>query len=268
MAQPGHYYQKQIGCRSSVISWSHRARFDMARRLIGDRPVGRMLDYGCGDGTFLASAASLANEAWGADIADDQLQDCAARLGDIPNLRFCHVDQLCGPEHEAQYDVVMCMETLEHCTAPVVERVLRDLARLVAPTGRVIISVPIETGFSFLLKYVFRTIAGWRGLSDYKYYERYSLRHAVRMLMAGASTTIPRPVYGPPEGEFHSHYGFNWRHLRECVRGVLRLDRTCFSPLGWLGGLVNSQAWFECRPQTKMLSTPRGQLGVTQCQIL
>jgi hypothetical protein len=143
------------------------------------------------------------------------------------------------------------METLEHCTEPVVDRVLAELARLCTPTGRVLISVPIETGPSFVLKYMFRTMAAWRKLSEYEYYERYAIRDAFRMVVARAGTIIRRPIYGTAGREFHSHYGFNWRHLRERVRGVLRVERTVFSPLGWLGGLVSSQAWFICRPQVR-----------------
>jgi hypothetical protein len=44
------------------------------------------------------------------------------------------------------------MEMLKHCTQPVVEMVLADVARVCAPDGRVIISVPIEIGPSFLVK--------------------------------------------------------------------------------------------------------------------
>lgn len=251
MTAPGHYHQKQLGCGSRVIAWSHAARFETARRLIGSGRIGKLLDYGCGDATFLDSVADRVAEGWGADVAPDQLADCAKRLAALPHLHFCHVDELTGPRHDAAYDVVTCMETLEHCTEPVVERVLADLNRLCAPAGRVVISVPIETGLPFLLKYALRTLAGWRGLSDYAQYERYPLGDAVRMLTARSATVVRRPVYGPPGRESHSHYGFNWRRLRERVRAVLRLDRTHFSPLGWLDGVVSSQAWFVCRPRPK-----------------
>jgi SAM-dependent methyltransferase len=254
MPPPGHYYQKQLASGSAVIAWSHRARFETARRLIGSGRIRKLLDYGCGDGTFLASVAGQVEEGCGADIAADQIVDCAARLAELTNLRFRHVEELDGPEHERAYDVVTCLETLEHCTDRVVERVLADLNRLCALGGRIVISVPIETGLPFLLKYTIRTLAGWRGVGEYRQYERYPLRDAVRMLGAQSGTVIPRPVYGPAGGEFHSHYGFNWRRLRERVRAVLRLDAMHFSPLGWLGGMASSQAWFVCRPSVKEAS--------------
>jgi SAM-dependent methyltransferase len=244
----GHYYRKQLGCKSRIIAWSHRSRFRVGLRLIG-QSVPRLLDYGCGDGTFLSMAADRIRQGCGADVDAGQIKDCQQRLAPLTNLRFCTVGELAEGSHGRAYEAVTCMETLEHCTAPIVEVVLRDLARLVAPGGRVIISVPIEIGPTFLLKLVVRKAAAWRGLSDYRYYESYTVRDAFRMLFAGRTTEVARPVYGGPGSPGHSHYGFNWRALRERVRRHLVLERTLFSPLGHLGGWVSSQAWFVCRPR-------------------
>ena len=243
----GHYYRKQLDCKSGVIAWSHRARFRVGLRLIGSS-VPKLLDYGCGDGTFLAMAADRVREGWGADIAADQIADCQKRLSSLTNLQFRTTDDLGDARHAGAYPVVTCMETLEHCTPPTVELVLSDLSRLVSPGGRVIISVPIETGPTFLLKSAVRRVAAWRGLSEYRYYERYTFRDALRMLTAGRTTRMNRPVYGGPDAPSHSHYGFNWRALRERVRVHFTVERTLYSPLGLSSGWVSSQAWFVCRP--------------------
>ena len=195
-------------------------------------------------------AAARIHEGRGADIAVDQVEDCRKRFAALANLHFCTIAELADGAHARRYDLVTCMETLEHCTAAVVETVLRDLARLVAPGGRVVISVPIETGPTFLLKTVLRRLAAWRGLSDYRHYESYAPAAALRMLFAGRRTALERPVYGAPDAPYHSHYGFNWRSLRDRVRAHLDIERTQFTPLGFLGGWVSSQAWFVCRPRT------------------
>lgn len=244
----GHYYRKQLGCRCGVIAWSHRSRFRTGLRLVGPGG-GRLLDYGCGDGTFLAMAADRVRQGVGADVVPGQVDDCRRRLADRPNLRFCMTADLADPAHDRSFDVVTCMETLEHCPAPVVEVVLRDLARLVSPAGRVVISVPIETGPTFLLKAAVRGLAAHRGLSDYRFYERYRPADALRMLFAGRREVLERPVIGGPDAPTHTHYGFNWRALRERVRAHLHIERTRFSPLAGCGPWVNSQAWFVCRPR-------------------
>jgi SAM-dependent methyltransferase len=247
----GHYYRKQIACESRIISWSHRSRFAKAVELAGRDPSGCLLDYGCGDGTFLAMTAGNFAACVGADVAEDQVSDCRRRFVGVPGVSFRLCSELGDPDYDRSFSVVACMETLEHCTEPAFDRVLSDLRRLCAPTGRIIISVPIEIGPSFLIKYAVRKAAAMRGLSDYRHYENYTLRDATRMVFATRRTAIDRPTYGGPgpEGCSHSHYGFNWRRLRERVADRFDVDRTEFTPLGRLGELFGSQAWFVCRPR-------------------
>ena len=244
----GHYAEKQLDCRSSVIAFSHRARFEKALELAGRERGAKLLDYGSGDGTFLSLLDGRFGSCVGADIAADQVEDCRRRFAQVPDVSFCELRDLAGREHTHAYAVVTCMEVLEHCPEAAARDALRDMARLVAPGGKVIISVPIETGLSFLLKYGVRTVAGWRGLSDYRHYERYPLGEALRMVCATARTHVRRPVYSGNGFEFHSHYGFNWRHIERDARAVMSVERITFSPFPMLGGMLNSQAWLVCRP--------------------
>ena len=245
----GHYAEKQLHCKSSVIAFSHRARFLKALELVGADPHGRLLDYGSGDGTFLSLLGSRFASSVGADIAADQVADCRKRFSEVPNVTFCELRDLVAPEHLAAYKVVICMEVLEHCPPSAVTSALGDMRRLVAPGGTVVISVPVETGLSFLLKSAVRTVAGWRRLSDYRHYERYSVGDALRMTFATARTRVNRPVYSGDGFDFHSHYGFNWRQIEEEVRKVMTVERITFSPFTHLGGFLNSQAWMICRPR-------------------
>jgi 2-polyprenyl-3-methyl-5-hydroxy-6-metoxy-1,4-benzoquinol methylase len=58
-------------------------------------------------------------------------------------------DELGDAAHDRAYDSVTCMEVLEHCLNYDLEKAIRDLYRLVAPGGTVIIIVPIEIGLRF-----------------------------------------------------------------------------------------------------------------------
>src|SRR5262245_54741969 len=247
----GHYAKKQLQCESRVVSFSHAARFHMAMALAGSHPAGALLDYGTGDGTFLALVAEQFGTCVGADVAADQIADCRARFASVTNVRFLPTGELRGPGHDAAYDVVTCMEVLEHCLDPVVNEVLGHLVRLVAPGGRVIISVPIEIGPSFVVKSLVRAWAGRRGLSDYRWYESVSLATTARSVFASARTELERPVYGEPGAQFHSHYGFNWRRLRQRVSRSFIVDTTLFSPFNIFGGWFSSQVWFVCRPRPR-----------------
>jgi SAM-dependent methyltransferase len=243
--QAGHYETKQLASRIPLLSWSHRARFALARRLVAPYAGRRLLDYGCGDGAFLSAVRDLFPDAVGTGTDANELADCRKRFA-ATGLRFVLTAELAPVEHAGAYDVVTCMEVLEHCVGGVVDAVLAELARLVSPSGLVVISVPIEIGPSLIAKQIIRKIAGLR-IYDYKLNERYSVGELWRMLTARETTAIERPVYPSAGGGFHGHKGFNWRAMRRRIRQTLAVQRTMFSPLGFPGGFASSQAWFLCR---------------------
>jgi cyclopropane fatty-acyl-phospholipid synthase-like methyltransferase len=98
----GHYATKQIFCRDRLIAWSHQRRFETGLRLAQRFKGQRLLDYGCGDGTFLAllqGSTAPAGEAVGAELDAGQVTDCEARLGRRGGLAFVRIAALHAPEH-------------------------------------------------------------------------------------------------------------------------------------------------------------------------
>lgn len=255
LLESGDYARKQIFCRSRVVAWSHGSRFELARRLVRARG-GRLLDYGCGDGTFIAMAQGGFSEALGVDVDASQTQECVRRLGSLPNVRFGLTADIAAASETGQWDVVTCMEVLEHCVEDERRRVLDELARLVAPSGMVLISVPVEIGPSLLGKQFFRVLAGMRKLGDYQYRERYAWGELIR---TAAGISIPRASYegvgahGPYR--YYGHKGFDYRELQTEIAARLRIVKRLFTPLPWLGPLLNSQVWFVCerRGQTPLV---------------
>jgi hypothetical protein len=125
--------------------------------------------------------------------------------------------------------------------------VLEDLRRAVAPGGVVIISVPIESGPPLIAKQIVRRAAALR-IYDYRFNERYTTGELLTMLFADSEAAIDRTVHTNALGSHYSHKGFNWRAMRLRVGETFEITRCAYSPLGWLGGLANSQVWFICRP--------------------
>jgi 2-polyprenyl-3-methyl-5-hydroxy-6-metoxy-1,4-benzoquinol methylase len=242
----GDYARKQIYCRSRVVAWSHGSRFELARRLVEGRG-GRLLDFGCGDGTFVAMAHDAFREAVGVDADAAQAAECTRRLASLGNVRFGPTSDVAGPADAGRWDVVTCMEVLEHCLLPERQRVLDELARLVSSSGIVVISVPIEIGPSLVGKQFFRALAGMRKFGDYQHRERYGLGD---LLTAAAGGSVPRPIYEGtgPQGpyRYHGHKGFDFRELEAEIGSRLTIVRRLFTPLSWLGPLLNSQVWFVC----------------------
>jgi len=248
LLRDGDYARKQIYCPSSVVRWSHGSRFDLARRLVAAREGGRLLDYGCGDGTFVAMVHQGFRETMGCDVDPGQIDECQARLGHLPGVRF---DAVHAGSHRqrAPWDVVTCMEVLEHCVESERRRVLDEIATLVKSDGLVVISVPIEIGPSVAGKQLVRALAGLRNLGDYRHRERYS---PIEMLRSMLGRPIDRVVFeGRSAGgayRYYGHKGFDYRDLAREIAERFTIRQRLFSPLPWLGAALNSQTWFVCEP--------------------
>jgi SAM-dependent methyltransferase len=255
--QTGVYARKQLLSRDRLIAWSHGRRFQVALDLAVRVGGSRVLDYGCGDGSFLAllrRGPDAPAYAVGVEIAPDLVADCRSRLSHTGVL-FMHVDELGAPA--AAFDTIYCMEVLEH----VVDRepVLARLPQMLPPGGRLVVSVPVETGLPLAVKQVVRTIAGWRGIGDYPGTEPYRWSEWIPSLLAGARQHIARPVHqaasGPP---FHDHKGFNWMVLRDDIARRFVLEGVLSSPLSSLPPHLGTQAWFIARNDERSLSGTAG----------
>ncbi len=248
LLKDGVFARKQLYCKDRLVAWSHRRRVQMGRRLVSKFAGRRLLDYGCGDGTFLALVSDHFPNGVGADLNPEDITKTAERLAEIPGISFRLIKDLQTPSHDRLFDVVTCMEVLEHCVPENETRVPFDLQRLVSPTGYVIISVPSEIGGSLVIKQAWRRIAGWRGLGDYRYNEVYRFNEFLKMVLANRKTQFSRPVYGENLGN-HGHKGFNWRALRVRLQKRFFIERTLFTPVSCFDGFIASQAWFVCKPR-------------------
>jgi SAM-dependent methyltransferase len=246
----GDYARKQICCPDPVVAWSHGSRFALAAKLAGEARGGRLLDYGCGDGTFIALTHGTFVDAIGADVDEPQLEDCRRRLEPLSSVRFVSTGVLDNPEHRSAYDVVTCMEVLEHCVDAERRRVVERLARLCRPGGRIIISVPIEIGPALAGKQLFRALAAHRGHGDYQHRETYSPVEFARAVLARPHLARAQYEVDGPMGarQYCGHKGFDWRVLQAEIIERLCLDRRHFTPMPIFGGLMNSQVWFVCAP--------------------
>ena len=249
LIEQGHYAKKQLLCKDRLIAWSHRRRFEMGRWLAREFAGGRVLDYGCGDGSFLAmlmAEESAPSVAVGSELDQSVVDDCRARLGARRGLTFVLDEELDAPEHAAAYNLVVCMEVLEHVVD--IEPLLDRFTRLLAPDGRVLISVPVETGLPLVVKQTARRVAGWRGLGDYPGIRPYSVGEFWKSVFAGRRQHITRGFIETGYGcVFPDHKGFNWMTLRDALTRRFQLEKMMASPLSWLPPHLASQVWFFMR---------------------
>ena len=244
----GHYARKQLFSRDGLVRWSHGRRFKTGIALAREFRGKRVLDFGSGDGTFLALTMmgdDAPASAAGAELTREVVDDCRRRYHSEPRLQFFRVEELDGQNVAASYDAVFCMEVLEHVVDW--EPELARMARLLAPGGKLIISVPVETGLPVLVKQTVRQIAGWRKVGHYPGTTSYSWSELLSAVLAGNRQHLVRPVFDLGSGRAHDHKGFNWMVLRERLRRQFVVERVVASPFPWLGPRLATQVWFVCR---------------------
>ena len=109
-----------------------------------------VLDVGCGGGILSESMAGLDAKVTGIDLGDKPLQVAKLHLlesGQKVDYRLIAVEEL-AKEQPHQYDIVTCMEMLEHVPDPA--SVVRACAELVKPGGHVFFSTLNRNPKSYL----------------------------------------------------------------------------------------------------------------------
>jgi 2-polyprenyl-6-hydroxyphenyl methylase/3-demethylubiquinone-9 3-methyltransferase len=144
-----------------------RARFVAERAKLSGA---RVLDVGCGGGLLCESLVQAGATVTGIDLAEGMIEVAklhAAEQALTIDYRLIDAESLAARESGA-FDVVTCMEMLEHVPEPAVT--VATLARLVRPGGSVFISTINRNLKSFLLaivgaEYVMKLIP--RGTHEY-----------------------------------------------------------------------------------------------------
>lgn len=143
-----------------------------------------VLDVGCGGGILSESMAGLGAVVTGIDLSDKALQVAKLHLlesGKKVDYRKVAVEQLAA-EHPASFDVVTCLEMLEHVPDPA--SVIKACATLVKPGGQVFFSTLNRNPKSYLFaiigaEYVLNMLP--KGTHDYaKFLKPSELAQACR----------------------------------------------------------------------------------------
>jgi 2-polyprenyl-3-methyl-5-hydroxy-6-metoxy-1,4-benzoquinol methylase len=121
------------GLRSALhgAGWPHKARQNLPWQ-----GQGRLLDFGCGGGSYLERMHRRGWQVTGVDVSLSAIQRIRSELG---------LDALAGtlphPELEpASFDVITMWHSLEHVHEPLT--VLREAHRLLVPGGKLLVAVP------------------------------------------------------------------------------------------------------------------------------
>lgn len=114
-----------------------RTRLASVLRLVGEGP-GEVLDAGMGPGRMLAELTRRGWSVSGVDSSPEMVEAARRRIPEAADRLYrAEIEQL--PFAEERFDVVLATGVLEYAD---VDRALADLARVLRPGGRAVVSYP------------------------------------------------------------------------------------------------------------------------------
>ena len=138
------YFDARTGHLRDVASRFQRYRLSKVLELYSPAQEERVLDLGCGWGTFSFTLAPMAQEVVGLDFSERSIELCQERLTDSPrrNLSFVCADAADTGLAPESFDVVYAADLFEHVYPDDSDRVMAEVARLLKPGGRLVVWTP------------------------------------------------------------------------------------------------------------------------------
>lgn len=133
---PGDYYRRLHEVDTS--HWWHLGMRSAAVALLDGRLHGSLLDAGCGTGGFLAWAAALGTftRLCGIDLSPEAIE-LAREAVPGAELHAAPLDRI--PFGDAEFDLAVSLDVLQHVHEDALDASLRELRRVVKPGGALLV---------------------------------------------------------------------------------------------------------------------------------
>jgi 2-polyprenyl-3-methyl-5-hydroxy-6-metoxy-1,4-benzoquinol methylase len=160
--------------------------------------VTRMLDLGCGEGATTAFVKAKRDVQWAGGI---EIMPDAGRAAEavcdrvwVGNIETMRPDDEIAP---GSLDLILCLDVLEHLADP--WSVVQRLSPLLAPGGRLIVSVPNIRNWKFIWRLLTRADFNYTqaGLLD-RTHLRFFVRHTAAALATSGGLTLAAAVNAHP----------------------------------------------------------------------
>jgi 2-polyprenyl-3-methyl-5-hydroxy-6-metoxy-1,4-benzoquinol methylase len=134
---PGYYDHVYFRARGPQSKWHHLKFARVAHELQG---YPRVLDIGCGPGTFIGSLPDH-HECLGIDISEQQIAYAHQRYASPSrSFRACRVTDL--PDDIGDFDAVTAVELIEHLSPEEVKETLEAAVARLRPGGKLVLTTP------------------------------------------------------------------------------------------------------------------------------
>ncbi len=105
----------------------------------------RVLDFGCGPGFMLERLLEKDIRASGVEFSERSVREAGERLRAYPSFEgVIRAERVPTPLPESSYDVVLCIEVVEHLFEADLRPAIREIHRLLVPRGIAVVTTPNE----------------------------------------------------------------------------------------------------------------------------
>ncbi|MBU1261749.1 class I SAM-dependent methyltransferase [bacterium] len=167
MKEVADFYNSLSSNRNLIFSshplhiYQNLLRYIYACELSGLNKEDKLLEIGCGTGYQLPYLIKRCKEHMGIDISLSSLNEAKKKA---PDSLFILTDAKVLPFKDNSFDVVFCLEVLEHIINP--ETVLLEIRRTLKVGGRVVVSTPNWWSLYGLERKVIERLIGWQKFSS------------------------------------------------------------------------------------------------------
>lgn len=234
---PVRYADLTINDRNRAKRYLQRRRLRDSLRMVTARP-GAVLDLGAGDGELARLVASRYSPERLVcyEPSAELRQQAQANLADRPAVEI--VESLDGLAPES-FDLVFCLEVLEHLPDRELEELLGAARRLLRPAGRMIVGVPNEIHLAALARGLFRWARGVRNFDTVP-------GHILQASLGRPPRAREAVTVDGGRSYYRRHMGFDHRRLRQQIGAHFQVQDRYGSPCPRLPLWMNFEVYFVC----------------------
>lgn len=120
------------------LPWKKRLLWPTVRSLLPDVAGKRVLDAGCGDGTYSGWLADRGADVVGIDVSRAMIDVARDRYGDGVEFRRADIADALEDVDDGRFDLVLCQHVLSHL--PSLEEPYAEFARVLESGGTLVVS--------------------------------------------------------------------------------------------------------------------------------